>query len=96
MRDCAARAKPMTATATRMVKAIWHAYFVRTGNQLPGRARQAFAFWTWFVVTCQALLNGAQAAHHHMQAKSASLCHMTQYCCVHPAFYSMAVPYKGP
>ena len=36
MRDCAARAKPMTATATRMVKAIWHAYFVRTGNQLPG------------------------------------------------------------
>ena len=26
----------MTATATRMVKAIWHAYFVRTGNHLPG------------------------------------------------------------
>ena len=26
----------MTATATRMVKAIWHAYFVRTGIQLPG------------------------------------------------------------
>ena len=26
----------MTATATRMVKAIWHAYFVRTGNRLPG------------------------------------------------------------
>ena len=37
MRDHAARQKPMTATATRMVKAIWHAYFVRTGIQLPGR-----------------------------------------------------------
>lgn len=36
MRDCAARQKPMTATATRMVKAIWHDYFVRTGNKLPG------------------------------------------------------------
>ena len=36
MRDHAARQKPMTATATRMVKAIWHAYFVRTGIQLPG------------------------------------------------------------
>ncbi|CAL5224063.1 g6688 [Coccomyxa viridis] len=36
MRHHAARQKPMTATATRMVKAIWHAYFVRTGIQLPG------------------------------------------------------------
>ena len=36
MRDHAARQKPMTATATSMVKAIWHAYFVRTGIQLPG------------------------------------------------------------
>ena len=42
MRDCAARAKPMTATATRMVKAIWHAYFVRTGNQLPGARSSLF------------------------------------------------------
>ena len=37
MRNHAARQKPMTATATHMVKAIWHAYFVRTGIvQLPG------------------------------------------------------------
>lgn len=42
MRDQSARQKPMTATATRMVKAIWHAYFVRTGNRLPGDSLLAF------------------------------------------------------
>ncbi len=40
MRDRASvRMKPMTATATTMVKAIWRAYFVRTGQQqAPGKA----------------------------------------------------------
>lgn len=41
MRDRASvRMKPMTATATTMVKAIWKAYFVRTGQQqAPGSDR---------------------------------------------------------
>ena len=48
MRDHAARQKPMTATATRMVKAIWHAYFVRTGIQLPGGILgDEFIFRAW-------------------------------------------------
>ena len=37
MRDRAhIRMKPMTATATTMVKAIWRAYFMRTGQLLAG------------------------------------------------------------
>lgn len=39
MRDRASvRQKPMTATATAMVKAIWRAYFLRTGQAAPGAA----------------------------------------------------------
>ena len=42
MRDRAAgRAKPMTATATRMVKAIWASYFTPVGAAAPEGAEAA-------------------------------------------------------
>ncbi|KAK9918243.1 hypothetical protein WJX75_002529 [Coccomyxa subellipsoidea] len=44
MRDRAhIRMKPMTATATTMVKAIWRAYFMRTGQFLAGDQQEAAA-----------------------------------------------------
>lgn len=86
MRDRAhIRMKPMTATATTMVKAIWRAYFMRTGQLLAGACLPlpaTYVCWLSLVgVIVYSLLCHQQRARsgHPFMAPAGHLCLQTPH-----------------